>query len=235
MPILRFPDPRRSADPDGVIAVGGDLHPESLRRAYRQGIFPWPHPGLPLLWFCPPERAILDFAHLHVPRRLQRVRRSAGLTCTIDAAFDRVIAGCRAAPRPGQEGTWITPTLERAYCRFHREGGAHSAETWDAEGVLVGGVYGVAAEGVFAGESMFHTRPDASKLALLHLIDHLRSRGLDWMDIQMMTPHMAALGATLVSRDAFLERLKATQARGLALFDPPSPPVSGFDWSAIDQ
>lgn len=224
MPVTHFPDPRRSADPDGVIALGGDLHPDSLRRAYRQGIFPWPHPGLPLLWFSPPERAILDFAHLHVPRRLERLRRNTRLTFTLDRAFDQVIACCRWAPRPGQEGTWITPAMERAYGRLHRRGDTHSVEVWDETGSLVGGVYGVDAGGVFCGESMFHTRPNASKLALLHLVTHLRTRGLDWIDIQMMTPHMEALGATLIPRDAFLNRLAETQARHLVLFDPPLPP-----------
>ena len=223
MPILRFPDPRHTG-PEGVVALGGDLHPDSLRLAYSQGIFPWPMEGMPLLWFCPPERAILDFARLHIPRSLARERRRSRLTFTIDRAFDQVIEGCQGARRPGQEGTWITPAMRQAYCRFHRLGYAHSAEAWDEGGNLVGGIYGVAVEGTFAGESMFYRQPYASKLAMLHLIDHLGSRGLDWMDIQMMTPHMQAMGAREIPRDVFLRRLKATQARGLALFDPPSGP-----------
>lgn len=217
MPITRFPDPRRTG-PEGLVAVGGDLHPDSLRLAYRQGIFPWPTPGLPLLWFCPPERAILDFADLHVPRRLARTRRTSPLRFTMDAAFDDVIEACRRAQRPGQNGTWITRAMRDAYCRFHWEGGAHSAEAWEGD-TLVGGVYGVTVGGTFAGESMFHIRPDASKLALLHLIDHLRARGLDWIDIQQLTPHMEVLGAILIPRDAFLQRLRQTQQRGLVLFE----------------
>jgi leucyl/phenylalanyl-tRNA--protein transferase len=218
MPITRFPDPRR-AGPDGIVAVGGDLHVDSLRLAYREGIFPWPVDGLPLLWFCPPERAILPFARLHIPRSLARARRRSGLTFTMDRAFDRVIEGCREARRPGQSGTWITPAMRRAYGAFHRAGHAHSVEAWE-EGELVGGMYGVDVGGVFSGESMFYVRPYASKLALLHMIEHLQARGLDWMDIQMLTPATESLGGQYVPRDEFLALLKATQARGLALFDP---------------
>jgi leucyl/phenylalanyl-tRNA--protein transferase len=220
LPILQFPDPRETG-PEGVVAAGGDLHPDSLRFAYRQGIFPWPHEGLPLLWFCPPVRAILDFSRLHVGRRLDRIRRASDLTFTIDHAFERVVAGCRHARRPGQAGTWITPGMERAYVRLHRDGDAHSVEAWDENGALVGGVYGVDAGGAFGGESMFHTQPNASKLALLFLVDHLRERGADFLDIQMLTPHMEALGAVEIARDEFLERLRAAQARGLTLFDRP--------------
>jgi leucyl/phenylalanyl-tRNA---protein transferase len=120
-------------------------------------------------------------------------------------------------PRPDQDGTWITGEMIAAYCDLHREGWAHSVEAWEGD-ELVGGIYGVDAGGAFAGESMFYTRPDASKLALLHLVEHLASRGLDWLDIQTMTPHMRALGARLVSRGEFLNRLKATQEQGLVLF-----------------
>lgn len=219
MPIVRFPDPR-GATREGIVAVGGDLHIDSLRLAYRQGIFPWPHDGLPLLWFCPPRRAVLDFADLHIPSRLARLRRNCGLTFTIDRAFADVIANCRSAPRPGQQGTWITGEIQEAYRALHRAGDAHSVEAWDERGDLVGGMYGVESGGAFAGESMFYRQSGASKLALLHLIERLSARGLDWLDIQMMTPHMQALGATEISRSVFLARLKATQARGLRLFDP---------------
>ena len=218
MPILEFPDPRQTGS-EGIVAVGGDLHPDSLRLAYRQGIFPWPISGVPVMvWFCPPERAILDFTRLHIPRRLERMRRNTRLTFTIDRAFDDVIEGCRTTPRPGQESTWITPAMLRAYRRFHRTGDAHSVEAWDGE-TLVGGIYGVDAGGVFAGESMFYREPNASRLCLLHLIAHLSARGLDWLDIQMLTPHMEALGATAIPRVDFLRRLRETQARNLALFE----------------
>jgi leucyl/phenylalanyl-tRNA--protein transferase len=216
MPIVAFPDPR-TADADGIVAVGGDLHPETLSLAYRQGIFPWPVNGLPLLWFCPAERAILEFAALHIPRSLARARRRTQLRFTIDTAFPAVIRGCAQAPRPGQEGTWITLQMVAAYTLLHRLGIAHSVEAWH-EGHLVGGLYGVAVDGAFAAESMFYREPNASKLALLHLVDHLRGRGLDWLDTQMLTPHIERLGATTISREAFLEKLQRTRARGLELF-----------------
>ncbi len=202
-----------------VVGVGDDLSVERLLWAYRRGIFPWPVTGYPLRWFCPPQRAVLEFSRLHVPRRLARLRRTAPFTFTIDRAFDDVITACRQSPRPGQRGTWITPAMLHAYQAFHQVGYAHSVEAWDESGNLVGGLYGVSVDGVFAGESMFHRAPNTSKLALLHLIDYLISRGLSWIDIQMMTPHMEVLGATLLPRDLFLDRLETGRRAGLRLFD----------------
>jgi leucyl/phenylalanyl-tRNA---protein transferase len=216
MALVRFPDPR-NATPEGIVAVGGSPQPEFLREAYRHGIFPWPVEGYPLLWFSPPERALLFFDELHVPRSLARERRRSTLRFTFDRAFERVIAACASVKRAHEEGTWITPELIRGYTRFHQLGHAHSVEAWEGE-ELIGGLYGVDAGGAFAGESMFHRRPNASKLALLFLIDHLRERGLDWLDIQVMTPHMEALGARLVPREEFLERLERALRRGLKLF-----------------
>ncbi len=200
------------------MGVGDDLSPETLIWAYGQGIFPWPITGYPLLWFCPPLRAVLDFDRLHIPERLARTRRRTGLTFTIDAAFDQVIASCRQSPRPGQAGTWITPAMLSAYRHLHRLGYAHSVEAWDAEGELQGGLYGVSVGGVFCGESMFHRVPNASKFALLFLCGHLEARGLGWIDIQVMTPHLAALGAADIPRDTFLDRLAAERQRRLVLF-----------------
>jgi len=217
MPLLRFPDPRDTT-PEGIVAVGGNLEPQNLLQAYRAGIFPWPMEGWPLAWFCPPERAVLDFAHLHIPRRLARESRRAPFSFSIDGNFRGVIEACAGVTRAGEAGTWITPQVVRAYTELHRLGHAHSVEACEG-GRLVGGLYGVDADGAFAGESMFYLRPNASKLALLHLVEHLRRRGLDWIDIQVMTPHMDALGARLISRDEFLARLAATRARGLRLFD----------------
>jgi leucyl/phenylalanyl-tRNA--protein transferase len=216
MPVRQFPDPR-SAGPEGVLAVGGDLHPSTLQLAYRQGIFPWPAPGYPLLWFCPPERGVLEFDALHVPRSLAYARRRSTLRFTLDVAFRDVIAACSATPRPQQDGTWITPQILSAYLRLHRMGMAHSVEAWDGD-EIVGGLYGVDVDGAFAAESMFYRQPNASKLALLHLVDHLKSRGLDWIDIQVLTPHLERLGARTISREAFLARLQATRARRLTLF-----------------
>jgi len=220
--LIRFPDPRLAGD-EGLVAVGGSLTTDNLLRAYRHGIFPWPIEGWPLTWFCPGERAILQFDELHVPRSLARERKRTSLRFTIDQDFRGVITACARVPRPGEDGTWITPEMIRAYCEFHREGHAHSVEAWDGD-ELAGGIYGVDAGGAFAGESMFYLQPHASKIALLHLIDYLRDRGLDWIDIQVMTSHMEALGAKIISRDAYLEKLALTRARGLTLFaDQPKP------------
>lgn len=214
---IRFPDPRRST-PEGLVAVGGDLRTEVLVAAYRQGIFPWPTKGYPLVWFCPPRRAILEFDRLHIPRSLARARARTTWRFSFDAAFDEVIERCAVVPRAGESGTWITGEMIRAYKLLHRQGFAHSVEVWDGAR-LVGGLYGVAVGGAFAGESMFHLEANASKLGLLHLIDSLRARGAEWIDIQMLTPHMEALGAREITRDDFLARLDATHRRGLRLFD----------------
>ncbi|MDR3607651.1 MAG: leucyl/phenylalanyl-tRNA--protein transferase [Oligoflexia bacterium] len=222
MPVTQFPDPRE-ADSDGLVAVGGDLEPETLILAYRSGIFPWPMGRGPLPWCSPDPRAILEFERLHVPRSLKKsLGRAHGqrrLAFTVDQAFDAVIRACAKVPRPGQSGTWITPRMLKAYGEFHRRGYAHSIEVWE-ENELIGGVYGVDVDGVFAGESMFHLKPNASKLGLLFLIDHLRAAGARWMDIQMLTPHMKALGAREIPRDEFLDRLALERQRGIRLFQP---------------
>lgn len=201
-----FPDPREATE-DGLVAIGGDLHPDTLRRAYTAGIFPWPHRGLPLLWFSPDPRAVLDFDTLHVPERLARKKRNTPLTFTVDAAFDAVIDACKSSPRPGQDGTWLTAPMLKAYKQLHKLGDAHSIEAWDPEGNLVGGLYGVTAGGYFSGESMFYRVTDASKLCVLHLVEHLAAQGATWLDVQTMTPHFAGLGATDIPRDEFLARI----------------------------
>jgi leucyl/phenylalanyl-tRNA---protein transferase len=211
-----FPDPRE-ATPDGIVAVGGRPEPALLSEAYARGIFPWPVEGYPLLWFSPPERGLLFFDELHVPRSLARERRRTRLAFTFDRAFDRVIRACAAVPRAHEAGTWITRAMIRGYCEFHRAGHAHSVEAWE-DGELVGGLYGVDAGGAFAGESMFHLRPNASKLALLFLVEHLRARGLRWLDTQVITPHIEALGARLVPREEFLSLLARARRSGLKLF-----------------
>lgn len=210
-----FPDPRYA--PSDVVAVGDDLRVETLREAYRKGIFPWPHDELPLPWFSPRRRGVIVFDELHVGRSLQKARKRARFTFTIDRAFGRVIRHCAASERPDQDGTWIEPRIVAAYERLHAAGDAHSVEAWEGE-ELVGGLYGVDAGGVFTGESMFHLRPDASKLALLFLIDHLRSRGATFLDCQVMTPHMEVLGGREISRGRFLDLLAVAQTRGSRLF-----------------
>jgi leucyl/phenylalanyl-tRNA---protein transferase len=196
-----------------LVALGGDLHPESLRLAYASGIFPWPHRGAPLLWFSPDPRGVLDFDLLHVPERLARKKRNTTLTFTIDCAFEEVIGACQKAPRPDQEGTWLTAPMKKAYLKLHQLGGAHSVEAWDESGALVGGLYGVTAGGYFSGESMFHRASDASKLCVLHLVEHLKARGQAWLDIQTMTPHFLALGAIDIPREEFLERMEREQSK----------------------
>lgn len=212
-----FPDPESHADEDGIVAVGGALTLERLEAAYRRGIFPWPVEGYPMLWFSPDPRAILEFDRLHLPRSLRKSLKKSEFTVTVDEAFKQVIIACGRVPRPGQDGTWITPELLRSYVAWHEAGAAHSIEVWE-RGMLVGGLYGVEVGGAFSGESMFHARPDASKFALLYLVQWLQSRGLEWMDIQMLTPHMEALGARAIPRAAFLKKLTQTHALGLKLF-----------------
>lgn len=210
-----FPDPRTSRG--DIVALGADLSAETLRDAYRHGIFPWPHEGLPLPWFSPRRRAVLFFDELHVSRSLRRAQRQSPFVFTIDRDFVSVIRACAAAERPDQEGTWIGSDIIAAYSRLHQEGDAHSVEVWDGAD-LVGGVYGIDSGGIFTGESMFHRSPNASKLALLYLMDYLDSRGSGLLDCQVMTPHMAALGAREIARARFLDLLGAAQLSGIRLF-----------------
>ena len=203
---------------EGLVAVGGDLQPGTLLSAYRQGIFPWPMEGGPLPWFSPLRRAILDFKNLHLSRSLardwKRVMRDATYRFTLNTAFGEVIRNCANAPRPGQDGTWITDDVIQGYCALHREGHAFSIEAWEGT-ALVGGLYGVNIDGAVAAESMFHRQTNVSKFCILYLIEVLKQRGLDWIDIQVMTPHMEALGAKLIPRRQFLARLAETRKRGL--------------------
>lgn len=208
-----FPDPRKCRNPEGILATGGELTPEILLEAYGSGIFPWPVDDCPLLWFCPPQRGILRFEKLHIPKSLAKAKKKLPFRYTLNQAFPAVIQACAEIPRPDQEGTWITTEMLEAYVTFHRLGHAHSVEVWQ-DNDLVGGIYGVWVGGVFSAESMFHRRPYASKLAFLFLVEHLKSKGLEWIDIQVMTPHMEALGAELISRDSFLKMLKEQRGSG---------------------
>jgi leucyl/phenylalanyl-tRNA---protein transferase len=211
------PDP---ADDLGLVALDYNLSADRLISAYRHGIFPWPDssPFSPIPWVCPPRRAILEFDRLHVPRNLRKSQRAlASLRFTIDRAFEKVITSCAAAPRSGQHGTWITPAMVGAYVELHRLGHAHSVEAWDGN-ELVAGLYGISAAGVFTGESMFHRVNDASKLCVLHLVEHLRERGSTWLDIQQLTRHFALLGAREISRAEFLEMLAVERRNGRQLF-----------------
>lgn len=211
----RFPDPRFARG--DVVAIGGDLRVETLREAYRKGIFPWPHDSLPLPWFSPRRRTVIIFDELQINRSLRKAQKRAQFRFTIDQAFADVIRACAESDRPDQDGTWIEPEIVDAYIRFHEAGHAHSVEVWDGD-ALAGGLYGVDSSGVFTGESMFHRASDASKLALLFLVDHLRARGCAWIDCQVTTPHMEALGAREITRSRFLDMLAAAQAKHVALF-----------------
>jgi leucyl/phenylalanyl-tRNA---protein transferase len=219
--LIDFPDPRTSRDIDGVLCVSETafLNPDNLIHAYRLGIFPWMIEGYEYVpWHCPRRRGVLNFDALHVPKSLRKSKEKAGLTFTIDRAFAEVIYACAVTRRKGQAGaTWITQDVFDNYIELHERGHAHSVEAWKA-GELVGGLYGVDAGGLFCGESMFHRVTDASKLSLLFLTDHLKSRGANWLDIQVMTPHMRILGAVEIGRNEFLDRLAAVQKLGLEIF-----------------
>ncbi|MBN2342763.1 MAG: leucyl/phenylalanyl-tRNA--protein transferase [Deltaproteobacteria bacterium] len=194
--------------PEDLVAIGGELDTETLLDAYKSGVFPWPEDDdLPMLWFFPNPRGILRHDNLHISRSLRRTLNKNIFEIQIDTVFDQVIEHCRTAPRPGQAGTWITSAMKQAYKRLHREGFAHSVEAFH-EGKLVGGVYGVYVNNTFSGESMFHTMPDASKAALVALVRTLHRAGVHWIDTQMTTPVVEALGGELISKNEYLDMLE---------------------------
>lgn len=215
---VKFPDPwLLPEESDGLIYIGGNLQVDTLVQAYSSGIFPWPLEEVyPLFWFCPEPRGVLDFNDLHVPRSLAKLRKKGEFRISFNTAFARVMEECAKQPRPGQEGTWIVPPLLSAYETFHQAGYAHSVEVWRGQD-LVGGLYGVYVKGVFSGESMFHLEPNTSKIALLEMAEKLRSLGLQWMDIQMLTPVTEALGGHYITRRDFLLRLKEEHKKSPAL------------------
>lgn len=210
LPGAPFPPPA-SADEDGLLAVGGDLSPARLLAAYQQGIFPWYGDGLPILWWNPHPRLIIEPNGVHVSRRLARIVRQGRFTVTLDTDFAAVIRSCATVSRPGGLGTWIVPAMETAYRRLHELGFAHSVEVW-RHGRLVGGLYGVALGAVFFGESMFHVESEASKVGFVTLAHALACSGYHLIDCQQTTPHMVRLGGFEVSREEFARRLE-TAAR----------------------
>ncbi|UXY16899.1 leucyl/phenylalanyl-tRNA--protein transferase [Chitiniphilus purpureus] len=199
------------ADPNGLLAAGGDLAPERLLAAYRQGIFPWFMPGEPILWWSPDPRTVLLPGELHVPKSLAKTLRNRHYSVTFDTAFDAVIGGC-AAPRGTERGTWITDEMRAAYGELFRLGYAHSAECW-LDGELAGGLYGVAIGRMFYGESMFARAPDASKIAFVHLVRWLHARGFGMIDCQMRTAHLVRFGARDIPRDEFIATLTVLTAQ----------------------
>jgi len=202
---LVFPDPHE-ANGDGIVAWGGDLSPSRLLLAYRSGIFPWYAKGDPILWWSPDPRLILNLDDFKLRRSLKK--RLKHFEIRIDTAFEKVMIACSSTPREGQNGSWILPEVVEAYGVLHHMGYAHSVEAYQ-EGKLVGGLYGVAIGKVFCGESMFAHVSDASKVAFAFLVEHLKAWGFEFIDAQVPTDHLKSLGAAEVSREYFLDRLKA--------------------------
>ncbi len=203
--------------PNGLLAAGGDLTPARLLAAYRHGIFPWFGEGDPILWWSPDPRMILRPAEFKISHSLRKTLRRGHYELRTDTSFEQVMRAC-AAPREGQDGTWIQEEMVQAYCELHRMGYAHSVETW-MEGELSGGLYGVSIGKMFYGESMFSRRSDASKIALAHLCAQLQRWDFGMIDCQMNTAHLASLGARGISRDAFIKEL-------VQLTQQPAPPSS---------
>jgi leucyl/phenylalanyl-tRNA--protein transferase len=202
---LIFPSPFL-ADPDGLLAVGGDLSVERLVLAYRSGVFPWYNEGEPILWWSPSPRLILFPEEFHIGRRFARRLKQKPFEVRFDTDFPGVIARCATVRGPARRGTWITPDMIRAYCRLHEAGYAHSVEAWEG-GRLVGGLYGVSLGAAFFGESMFTEVSDASKVALAALVERAKAWGFLFIDCQMRTEHLVRLGAREVSRRAFMTLL----------------------------
>jgi leucyl/phenylalanyl-tRNA---protein transferase len=201
-----FPPPQ-TANADGLVGIGADLEPGTLLAAYRAGLFPMPVGRRKLGWWSPDPRGVIPLDQLRITRSLRQSARRYEIR--IDTSFRQVMEACG---RPERSHGWITPDIVRAYCRLHELGWAHSVETFDDGGTLVGGLYGLRMGGFFAGESMFHDQRDASKVALMGLADRMRSSGMTLLDVQWTTPHLISLGAMDVSRPQYLEWLRASIA-----------------------
>jgi leucyl/phenylalanyl-tRNA--protein transferase len=212
MPVFRlnrdiiFPDPCLT-EPDGLLAIGGDLSPARLLTAYRQGIFPWYSAGDPILWWSPMPRLVLFPKQFHLPKRLARTIRKQLFKVTADTAFARVIRSCAAIRQESGEGTWITDAMQQAYITLHEQGYAHSLECWFEE-KLVGGLYGISLDRIFFGESMFSRKTDASKVALVSLVRYAEKTGIQAIDCQMTTQHLLSFGSQEIERDQFHELLE---------------------------
>ena len=202
---LIFP-PVELAEPDGLLAIGGDLSIERLLLAYRNGIFPW-YEGKHILWWSPDPRFVLFPDELKVSKSMRQIIRRETFIFTVNKAFNEVIANCKTISRREQAGTWITEDVKEAYSRLHKEGYAHSAEAW-LNGELVGGLYGVRLGNVFFGESMFSKYSNASKFAFIRYVEQLRSEGVQLIDCQVYTEHLESLGAKMISREDFIARIR---------------------------
>ncbi len=224
-PVDAFPEIDNAlAEPDGLLAAGGDLSRERLIYAYRHGIFPWFDEGQPILWWSPNPRCVLRPDAFHVSRRLRRSLRRAALTVSFNRRFCDVMAGC-AAPRPGQLGTWITEDMKAAYLALHEDGWAHSIEVWQDDR-LAGGLYGLAIGRMFFGESMYSGVEHASKAALLVLTRIMHERGFPLLDCQVASPHLLTLGAMMMPRRQFREVLDSACEPPIRFRGWPDAPVS---------
>jgi leucyl/phenylalanyl-tRNA--protein transferase len=201
-----FP-PVEFADEHGLLAIGGDLGMERLLLAYRNGIFPWYSEEDPILWWCPDPRFVLFPGELKVSKSMQSVIKTGRFEFTTNRAFSEVIQNCKTAYRPRQQGTWISPAIQRAYTQLHRLGYAHSAEAWK-DGELVGGLYGIRIGKIFFGESMFSKVSNASKFAFIDYVHQMRQEGLALIDCQVYTAHLEKFGARMIERKKFLEILQ---------------------------
>ena len=202
----RFPDPRGAlAEPDGLLAAGGNLHPQTLLRAYHCGIFPWYQDGDPILWWSPATRCVLEPSDLHLSKSLRKTLRRNDYQVTVDRSFTEVIKAC-SEPRDEDGDTWITDEMIAAYIQLHDQGKSHSLEVW-REGELIGGLYGVTVGSLFCGESMFSRCANGSKIALAHLCRWGTESGLKLIDCQLVNPHLTSLGAGSIDRRAFLTEL----------------------------
>lgn len=199
-------------DPYGFVGWSEDLNCDMLADAYYHSVFPWPEREDEILWFSPPERGIVRMEKFHIPHGAKRAFKNKKWHLAVDTAFDRVIEECAAAYRPGQDGTWIVPKMVEAYKKFHRRGKAHSFETYDENGVLIGGLYGVHVGGIFCGESMFFKESGASKFALAGMFTFLRELGVQIVDTQMVTPTLELFGAETIAREEYWERLEALRS-----------------------
>lgn len=203
-----FPAPNRAMrDPNGLLAIGGDLSVARLVRAYSGGIFPWYNPNEPILWWCPDPRAVLAPGDFHVSHSLEKRIRKPDYAVSLDRAFGDVLEGCTATRR-GSHGTWLGADMKRAYVELREAGHAHSAEVW-RDGKLIGGLYGVALGRAFFGESMFSTETDSSKLALYWLCQQLKAWDFELIDCQIASQHLKTLGAVEIPRERFLQKLRA--------------------------
>ena len=203
---LSFP-PVETSQPDGLLAIGGDLSVERLLLAYKKGIFPW-YEGEYILWWCPDPRFVLFPEELKISRSMKKMMKKEKFSFTINTAFEKVIGNCKTINRKGQEGTWITDEVKKAYTILHFKGHAHSAEVWK-DGELVGGLYGIRMGNVFFGESMFSKISNASKFGFIKYVEYLESEGIKLIDCQVYTEHLESLGARMIRREEFIGLLKA--------------------------